>query len=223
RTGTTVDLIRAVATTVDVVGALTATTLQIDGNTLLGTTTAATGTPRLDLIANAGGSAPHFVGANTTADTTTKAFVVGLRHYTNAEEPSHILGGQVDATTHRVLFGGGRTGHNAATSVEFYTAAGNTTLVGTQRWKVDSAGHFITGGGAYDIGNGAGNNPNDLYLDGDATIGGLVLTAAAASGGSGLRAPHGTAPTSPVDGDIWTTTAGLFARINGSTVGPYTA
>lgn len=35
-----------------------------------------------------------------------------------------------------------------------------------------------------------------------------------------LRIPHGAAPTSPNDGDIWTTTAGLFVRINGVTVGP---
>lgn len=35
-----------------------------------------------------------------------------------------------------------------------------------------------------------------------------------------LRIPHGTAPTNPNDGDIWTTTAGLFVRINGVTVGP---
>lgn len=48
-----------------------------------------------------------------------------------------------------------------------------------------------------------------------------VLTPASASGGAGLNLPHGAAPTSPVNGDIWTTTAGLFARINGSTVGPY--
>lgn len=35
-----------------------------------------------------------------------------------------------------------------------------------------------------------------------------------------IRLPHGTAPTSPVNGDMWTTTAGLFVRINGVTVGP---
>ena len=35
-----------------------------------------------------------------------------------------------------------------------------------------------------------------------------------------LNVPHGAAPTTPVDGDIWTTTAGLYVRINGSTVGP---
>jgi hypothetical protein len=37
-----------------------------------------------------------------------------------------------------------------------------------------------------------------------------------------MRIPHGVAPTTPTDGDIWTTTAGLFVRINGVTVGPLT-
>jgi hypothetical protein len=37
-----------------------------------------------------------------------------------------------------------------------------------------------------------------------------------------LNIPHGSAPTSPVDGDMWTTTAGLYVRINGATVGPLT-
>lgn len=32
--------------------------------------------------------------------------------------------------------------------------------------------------------------------------------------------PHGTAPSSPTNGDVWTTTTGLYARINGATVGP---
>jgi hypothetical protein len=45
----------------------------------------------------------------------------------------------------------------------------------------------------------------------------LVLTAATATGGAGFRMPHGTAPTTPVDGDLWTTTAGMFVRINGVT------
>lgn len=45
-------------------------------------------------------------------------------------------------------------------------------------------------------------------------------TTASTAGGSGLRIPHGAAPTAPVNGDMWTTTAGLFIRINGATVGP---
>lgn len=44
--------------------------------------------------------------------------------------------------------------------------------------------------------------------------------AASTTGVSTLRVPHGSAPSSPVNGDMWTTTAGLFVRINGATVGP---
>jgi len=38
---------------------------------------------------------------------------------------------------------------------------------------------------------------------------------------SSINLPHGTAPTSPSNGDCWTTTAGLYCRISGATVGPY--
>lgn len=38
-----------------------------------------------------------------------------------------------------------------------------------------------------------------------------------------LNLPPGTAPTSPVNGDCWTTSAGLFCRIAGVTTGPYGA
>jgi len=49
---------------------------------------------------------------------------------------------------------------------------------------------------------------------------GKVTTAASAVGGAGLILPHGTAPTSPVNGDVWTTTTGMYVQINGGTVGP---
>ncbi len=53
------------------------------------------------------------------------------------------------------------------------------------------------------------------------TFTGKVTTAATATGGAGFNLPHGTAPSAPVNGDVWTTTAGMYARINGTTVGPF--
>jgi hypothetical protein len=44
---------------------------------------------------------------------------------------------------------------------------------------------------------------------------------ASGTGAASINIPHGTAPTSPNNGDCWTTTTGLFCRVNGSTVGPY--
>ena len=49
------------------------------------------------------------------------------------------------------------------------------------------------------------------------TISGILTTTASASGSSGLNLPHGAAPSAPINGDMWSTTAGLFIRINGVT------
>ena len=38
-----------------------------------------------------------------------------------------------------------------------------------------------------------------------------------------LNIPHASAPGTPANGDIWTTTAGVYARINGVTIGPFAA
>ena len=48
------------------------------------------------------------------------------------------------------------------------------------------------------------------------TMSGELVTIASAVGGAGLNLPHGTAPTVPVNGDLWTTTGGLYAKINGT-------
>lgn len=44
---------------------------------------------------------------------------------------------------------------------------------------------------------------------------GALTTAASTVTTAGLKVPPGTAPTSPVNGDIWTTSTAQFARING--------
>ena len=47
---------------------------------------------------------------------------------------------------------------------------------------------------------------------------GKVSTIASeATNGAGFNIAHGVAPTTPVNGDIWTTTSGVFARINAGT------
>jgi hypothetical protein len=52
---------------------------------------------------------------------------------------------------------------------------------------------------------------------GAATFGAPTVTAASAASGAGLRLPRGEAPTAPVNGDLWSTTAGWFVRTNGGT------
>lgn len=84
----------------------------------------------------------------------------------------------------------------------------------------------------YDIGELGDLRPRDLFLGrdlavagdadvtGDLTVDGLLATGASTTDGALLNVPHGTAPTAPNDGDMWTTTAGLYVRVNGATVGP---
>jgi hypothetical protein len=46
---------------------------------------------------------------------------------------------------------------------------------------------------------------------------GKVSTIPSTTANAGFNVAHGVAPTTPVNGDIWTTTSGLFMRQNGST------
>ena len=58
-----------------------------------------------------------------------------------------------------------------------------------------------------------------LALAGGTLTGSLIATAPTTSIAS-LRLPHGTAPTSPTNGDTWTTSLGLYVQVSGVTVGP---
>jgi len=56
-----------------------------------------------------------------------------------------------------------------------------------------------------------------LALLSGATFTGSIIAPAATTSITSIRIPHGTAPTSPTNGDIWTTTVGLFGRIDSVT------
>ena len=47
-----------------------------------------------------------------------------------------------------------------------------------------------------------------------------TTVATAAVAGAGFNLPHGTVPDTPANGDVWTTTAGIYVRVNGVTAGP---
>lgn len=95
-----------------------------------------------------------------------------------------------------------------------YTASG-TTLSRTVQYSSNSNNAINLAGSATvsitarasDIANVAGQ-----------TFTGKVTGVASTTSAATLNVPHGTAPTSPVDGDLWTTSAGgVFTRINNNT------
>lgn len=53
-----------------------------------------------------------------------------------------------------------------------------------------------------------------------ATFTGRVVTPSSGSSLSGFNITPGGVPLAPANGDLWMTTAGLFVRVNGTTVGP---
>lgn len=61
-----------------------------------------------------------------------------------------------------------------------------------------------------------------LNINGGSLTGRLATTASTTFR-SGFSIAPGVAPTSPVNGDMWVTSTGLFAQINGSTVGPFSS
>lgn len=181
--------------TVDAKGRLTAAGTQAVGTVV----TYNTGT--------SGGTVPLLSGANTwgakqtLVTSGTSAAPLNIPHGSAPTSPSN---GDVWSTTSGVFaYVNGATvqlGGGTATPGVFTTlsSSGDTTL---------------------------GDNSSDvLTFNGTATFGARgTVFAAATTAGPSIRIPHGTAPTSPTNGDMWTTTAGLYARINGSTVGPFAA
>lgn len=75
-----------------------------------------------------------------------------------------------------------------------------------------ASGSTFNGGAAITISH---NSIGAVALAGS-TMTGKLVTAASAAGAAGFNLPHGAAPTAPVDGDIWTTTAAVLARVNGA-------
>lgn len=65
--------------------------------------------------------------------------------------------------------------------------------------------------------NFTGLDADKLELSGGTMTGKLTLRTGATTAAS-ATVPHGAAPTSPVNGDIWSTTTGFFFRQNGTTV-----
>jgi len=98
----------------------------------------------------------------------------------------------------------------------------NSVTGGLRIWNSVASGEGqVYGDATYGLRFDTNGNARPIGIDGsEVVITSPVKVPAGTTSRASLRAPHGSAPTSPVDGDIWTTTAGLFVRINGVTVGP---
>jgi hypothetical protein len=152
-----------------------------------------------------GGGAATFAGAVTVVGATTGTSTFDYSVNNNSVQAYTIQNNStgVSAATRFSIVAGSSAG-----SIQLY-GSGHTTP-NIMQYASPSSHKFICNG----------VSRLDLDVSGNATFAGTVIAPAATASLAPLRIPHGTAPTSPTDGDMWTTTAGLYIRINGATVGP---
>jgi len=218
-------------------GAATAT--SINGNTF----TTGTGTLTLSTFALTVSGAASISGTNTGDQTITLTggvtgsgtgtFAATVITNANLTGPITSIG---NATSIASQTGTGTTFVMSAspTLTGALTAAGRLILSGNQSFTAavanaymyhsDSLGLVMYGAGSSDdlhIANGEGGSIVKVITGTNKmSFFSTILSPAATTAIASMNAPHGVAPTSPVNGDIWTTTAGLYVRINGATVGP---
>ncbi len=109
------------------------------GNIGIGTTTPGV---KLDII---GGNGAQLRLRNTESDATSKNAYIQGGHFTNAEEDVTIAILNSLSTQNALRIGGGSSLQNAVTSIQFYTAANNTTTTGTERLRIASDGNVGIG------------------------------------------------------------------------------
>jgi hypothetical protein len=162
-----------------------------------------------------------YYGYRSTPSTQATAFTLtNMLHYVVEQG---TIGAGSSVTNQYGFYSG--TGAIGATN-NFAFAATNTAAVtaGKTAYGFYCTMNIATGGGTtwamYLAGTAYSYIGGNLGVGTTPTSTSRLTTAASTTAISSLNIPHGAAPTSPVNGDIWTTTAGLFVRINGVTVGP---
>lgn len=159
--------------------------------------------PEMNLLLPAivtAGSATNYSGTSTTSLT----IGTGSKTFTTQIEQAFVIGQFVliaNTGTPANYMSGQVTAYNSSTgsmTVNVATVGGSGTFTAWTIGLNPSAGAYAQLAGA--------------------TFTGAVATAAATTGGVGFKIAPGVAPTTPANGDIWLTSAGLFARIGGATM-----
>lgn len=143
-------------------GSSASSTLLSDTNTWTGTEDFTTNT---GFNIAAPGQAVDILGkireTSSLTDATNKAFFFLDRNFTNAQNDFLLAFGQSKSTGNTLIFGGGQTGFTAASSIAFFTGAGNNTDTGTSRLSIDATGNLV----APSLANGivSGGTAGNLY------------------------------------------------------------
>lgn len=94
---------------------------------------------------------------------------------------------------------------------------GNLVIGGTTVSFSSAVVKILQGATSLSIRDNADTTDTILISSAGITLTRSLLTAVSVTGQAGLNIPHGVAPTSPVNGDVWSTTTTLNFRLNGVT------
>ena len=84
-------------------------------------------------------------GQTHLTDATSKKFIISVGHYQNAEPPVLLLSAGTYSSLNSINYGGGDGSFNAATKLQFFTAANPTTTTGTIRMIILGSGYIGMG------------------------------------------------------------------------------
>lgn len=156
--------------------------------------------------------------------TPTQLLIAGHAAWTAGTfNPSNYMPTTWNVTAGNGLQGGGTGAANRAFNLG---TPSNITLVSTNAVTTDSHTHnFLPGGSTSQYIRGDGSlatfptiaDTSSFVSRTGGTMTGKLTFSSSIAGSSSINIPHGVAPSSPVNGDIWTASTGLFARINGVT------
>ena len=162
------------------------------------------GTGNLNLTSSTSNSIAGSGSKSWTA-TTGAQTAVGMDYKaSDASNPANYMYGYV-------------TAYNSTTgalTMTITSSGGSGTITDWSITPAPSANTLTTAGGTI---AGSLAITGTLAVTGGVTGSSFVRAAASTTSDASYRAPHGSAPSSPVNGDIWTTTTGLFVQINSAT------
>jgi hypothetical protein len=174
-----------------------------------------------------GSAATIFVGTITPITVTPAgsytyaggASVFTISSVINADVGSYVVSGSDAVINESLIFSVDTPGSYAITGSSAVINSGNITSV--------NPGVYVLTGHAANITQTTASAEHKLPLvmsDGghlqQLQPGENIILNPSSAGGAALNMPEGGIPQNPVDGDIWTTSSGMFVQIDGATVGP---
>lgn len=149
-----------------------------------------------------------YTGANISGDSSGNLSGIGTVTFSNT-----LLGTYSGASSGVAKFGNNGTGNALIDS----GGSSNATII---NYYSQGNVQVCQNGGNVLIGTTTDDGANKLQVAGGIKATGKIISPASTTASASLNIPHGAAPTSPANGDLWTTTSGLYVQVNGATVGP---